>query len=56
MQYLVDFFMGLDWYFALLIYFVLASLVVFVTSRISDCVDNLDKLTNEYKVIKEYLK
>lgn len=46
MQYLVDFFMGLDWYFALLIYFVLASLVVFVTSKISDCVDNLDKLTN----------
>lgn len=46
MQYLVDFFMGLDWYFALLIYFVLASLVVFITSKISDCVDNLDKLTN----------
>lgn len=46
MQYLVDFFMGLDWYFALLIYFVLAVGVVFVTSKISDCVDNLDKLTN----------
>lgn len=46
MHYLVDFFMGLDWYFALLIYFVLAVGVVFVTSKISDCVDNLDKLTN----------
>ena len=46
MQFIIDFFMGLDWYYALLIYLVLAFGVVFTTSKISDCVDNLDKLTN----------
>ena len=46
MQVIIDFFMGLDWYYALLIYLVLAFGVVFTTSKISDCVDNLDKLTN----------
>lgn len=46
MQALTEFFMSLQWYWALIIYAVLAVGVVLTTSKISDCVDNLDKLTN----------
>ena len=46
MQALTEFFMSLEWYLSILIYAVLAVGVVLTTSKISDCVDNLDKLTN----------